>query len=356
MHWLSGIRADRWAALLWRERFAVDATLLGRAAEITALSVVSTALSIASAVRDGPVPEVGAEHPPLFVVGHWRQGTTHLHNLLALDPAHTFVSTYAALNPGHHRWTEAWLAPRLRLPATRPMDAMPLGFALPQEDEYALALESLVSPHFALVFPRTGAWYLAHLALRDVSAAEIARWERAMRRVVHGHAARDPRRLVLKSPTHTARVRRLAALFPGARFVHVHRDPYVVFQSMRHLIATTAPHQQLQAAPPGAVDDRILDTYDAMYDAWFEEAPALPPGQRAELAFADLERDPVGALGRVYEALGLPGFDAVAPRIAAEHARLAGYRKNVHVGLTEAERARVAARWRRSFEAWGYPT
>jgi len=74
---------------------------------------------------------------------------------------------------------------------------------------------------------------------------------------------------------------------------------YVVFQSMRHLIATTEPFQQLQAAPPVQVDDRILDTYDAMYDAWFEEFPSLPPGQLSEFWFADLERDPVATLARV---------------------------------------------------------
>ena len=38
---------------------------------------------------------------------------------------------------------------------------------------------------------------------------------------------RSPKRIVLKSPAHTARVRVLLELFPKARFVHIIRDPVV---------------------------------------------------------------------------------------------------------------------------------
>ena len=79
------------------------------------------------------------------------------------------------------------------------------------------------------------------------------------------------RPLVLKSPPHTARIRLLLGLFPDARFVHIHRDPYVVFRSTRHMIrAVAAP-----LPPPGGAredgDDRILSVYTEMYDAFFEE-------------------------------------------------------------------------------------
>ncbi|WP_427846519.1 sulfotransferase [Aromatoleum aromaticum] len=37
--------------------------------------------------------------PPIFVLGHWRSGTTHLHNLLSLDPQFAYPNFYQVTNP-----------------------------------------------------------------------------------------------------------------------------------------------------------------------------------------------------------------------------------------------------------------
>jgi len=39
--------------------------------------------------------------PPLFLVGHWRSGTTLLHELLCLDARYTYPTTHACMNPHH---------------------------------------------------------------------------------------------------------------------------------------------------------------------------------------------------------------------------------------------------------------
>ena len=44
------------------------------------------------------------------------------------------------------------------------------------------------------------------------------------------------KRLLLKSPVHTARVRILKRLFPDAQFVYIHRNPYDVFRSAAHMV------------------------------------------------------------------------------------------------------------------------
>lgn len=356
-NWLTGIRADRWWELLRREGFAVDGDYLFRAAAITALSVVSATFAGLSRLRFGE-PDAPVA-PPVFVLGHWRQGTTHLHNLLSLDPALTSPTTWEVMNPDHFRLTRAVLPRLLRplLPPVRPQDAMELGFELPQEEEYAIALTSLVSPHFALVFPRTGDRYLTHLTLRRAPADDVARWKAAMLQFARRHAAADPRPLLLKSPPHTGRIRLLLELFPDARFVHIHRDPYTVFASMRRLVDTTASFQHLQVPPQDqdGIDARILSMYTDLYDAWFEDRGRIPAGRLVEIAFTELETDAVGTLRRVYDGLGMPGFDALAPKVAAEVARLGGYQKTRHPRLTPAERATVAERWARSFSAWGYP-
>ena len=116
------------------------------------------------------------------------------------------------------------------------------------------------------------------------------------------------------------------------------------------------PFQYLQGEPSREKtrDERIFDTYAEMYDAWFEDREQIPAGRLAEIAFVDLERDPVGTLQTIYSALGLPGFDTMAPRIHAAVDALSGYKKNTYPPLSAADRARVVSRWGRSFTAWGY--
>src|SRR5262245_6076116 len=46
------------------------------------------------------------EQPPLFIVGHWRTGTTLLHEWLILDPRHTCPNTYQCFEPNHFLLTE----------------------------------------------------------------------------------------------------------------------------------------------------------------------------------------------------------------------------------------------------------
>jgi hypothetical protein len=57
--------------------------------------------------------------------------------------------------------------------------------------------------------------------------------------LTHTHAQvlflQQDKRLVLKSPPHTARVRLLREIFPGAKFVHISRDPYEIYQSTKRV-------------------------------------------------------------------------------------------------------------------------
>ena len=91
-----------------------------------------------------------------------------------------------------------------------------------------------------------------------------------------------------------------------------------------------------------------------MYDAYFEERGLIPEGRLCEVGYEDLERDPVGVVGSVYESLGLSGFEDVRPRLEGYLGSIAGYRKNRHDDLPEPLRRRIADEWGRSFDEWGY--
>jgi hypothetical protein len=144
-------------------------------------------------------------------------------------------------------------------------------------------------------------------------------------------------------------------MFPNARFVHIHRNPYRVFQSQRHYFDTAMWYTYLQKPDPARTDEGILQRYTALYGAFFEDRPLIPEDRFCEICFDDLERDPVGEVRTIYENLSLPGFQEFEPQLKSYVASLSGYRKNDYPSLDERIRRRVAEAWTNSFEKWGYP-
>jgi hypothetical protein len=241
------------------------------------------------------------------------------------------------------------------LPRSRPMDNVAIGMETPQEDEFALCVASLKSPCLGMFsFPRRADHYDRYLTFQDVPEREVEEWKSTFRWFLQKLTLRYRRPLLLKSPTHTARLRLLLELFPGARFVHIHRDPYAVFQSARHLYHRLWSIHLLQK-PTVDLDEQILRRYTRMHDAFFEQRGLIPEGQFHEIRFEDLERDPIGQLSVTYERLGLTGFESFLPRLQQRVDSLAGYRKNQFEELPAELRQRVASAWQRSFDTWGYP-
>jgi hypothetical protein len=143
-------------------------------------------------------------------------------------------------------------------------------------------------------------------------------------------------------------------MFPSARFVHIHRNPYAVFPSTRKTIQVTLQWHQLNRAPDDDLDEHVLRQYRELYDAYFEERALIPPGRLCEVGFEELEADPIGQVRRIYEALDLPDFGVVAPALEQYVASIAGYQKNTFPELPADLKGRIAHRWQRCFDEWGY--
>ncbi|MEL7408408.1 MAG: sulfotransferase, partial [Cyanobacteria bacterium J06558_2] len=100
--------------------------------------------------------EQSFKQPPVFIVGHWRSGTTFLYNLLSRDPNWATVSPLATGLPWDFLWLGKWLQPILEraLPQARKIDQVPVNPDSPQEDEIALANMQTVSFYHGLYFPQ----------------------------------------------------------------------------------------------------------------------------------------------------------------------------------------------------------
>src|SRR5262249_23911240 len=123
------------------------------------------------------------------------------------------------------------------------------------------------------------------------------------------------RPLVLKSPANTARIGLLLKLFPDAKFVHIHRNPYDVFRSTVHTWKAAGKWWQFQKTDFGdddSINRQLLRQTKILYDGYFAQRSLIPAGRFHEIAFYDLERDPVQQLRNTYEALNLPDFQHAA--------------------------------------------
>jgi hypothetical protein len=354
----SGITLGRWLRVLRENHFAVDPPYWGRALAITLSSIPNSFHAwreerlFGERVRDTTV------QPPLFILGIWRSGTTHLHNLLAQDQRFAYPNNYQVCFPNTFLTTEDRNAALVQffLTETRPQDNMKIGVREPQEDEFAFC--SLTGRGFVLAwtFFRRAAHYDRFLTLRDVAPGELAEWKAALTHFVQKLSFEYGKPLVLKSPGHTCRIKVLLELFPEARFVHIHRNPYDVYRSCVHTFRKVAPWTALQRPRFDDLEEHTLRQYREVYDAFFEERGLIPSARFHEVGFEDLEADPIGQMRAIYDALGLPDFTAAEPGINRYLQSVSGYKKNSLADLPPMLRSRISRHWRRCFDEWGYPS
>jgi hypothetical protein len=271
------------------------------------------------------------------------------------DERLSFPTTYQCLEPNHFLLTEGlitrWLP--FLVPKRRPMDNMAAGFNRPQEDEFALCNLGQGSPYLTIAFPNHPPQGQEYLDLEGLSPVALRSWKRAFRRFLRQITFKDPRRLVLKSPPHTCRIKVLQQLFPGALFVHIVRDPHVVFPSTVKLWKTLYSMHGLQKPTFAGLEEHVYATGLRMYDKLEETRSLLAPSRFFELRYEDLVRNPVGQMRALYEQLGLDGFEAMKPRLERYLASVAGYETNRY-SLDPELRAQIRERWGRIIERYGY--
>jgi hypothetical protein len=296
-------------------------------------------------------------HPPLFILGHFRTGTTYLHNLLVQDPQFAFLSTFQVSAPQCFLIVSRTLRPLFhrRLPRTRLMDNMTMSLDLPQEEEIALARMSPHSVYHWWCFPRRMRFYFDRYALFDgLPEAGVEAWKRnylaLLKRATYQGGGRQ---LVLKNPANTSRIRLLLELFPEAKFVHIRRNPYTVYASTKHLYLKMLQAFALQRYEEREVEDIVLYIYERMMRRFFEERALIPDSNFVEVRFEDLETDALRQLRRIYGELGIEGSDEAEAALRNHIASQSSYKKNVF-RLQPADIERIDRHWGFAVEKWGY--
>ena len=138
----TGIVFLKWLHILWNYGRFVDIQYYPRVLFITLLSILNSLLGCIDYLYfHDAIQNIELPNDPVFVIGHYRTGTTLLHNLLSTDRENFhYCNTFCVGLPSSFLWFEKYgkFFMHLILDKTRPMDSIPLHFDLPQEDELSV--------------------------------------------------------------------------------------------------------------------------------------------------------------------------------------------------------------------------
>lgn len=352
-----GMLVSDWLRLLARNRFRIHPARLGLVATVSMVTVINSLLRLVQvAVYHKRVAETEIDQPPIFIIGHWRSGTTYLHELLVQDERYAFPTTYECFAPNHFLVSRRTL-PRLihlLLPKQRPMDNVLTGAYYPQEDEFALGNLGCPTPYWRMVFPNEPPCFMELLDMQGVAPDLLRRWKRDMTWFVRAMTYYKQKPLILKSPPHTGRIRVLAELFPGARFIHITRNPETLFASTRRLWPALDMAQGLQIPRNENLDAYIFEAFERMYGAFETQRVHLASNQIIDVRYEDLVADPLGQIEQIYAQLELGGHDEIHERLTAFLGQREAYQPNRHGELEPEIRAAIRTRWAGYIEKYGY--
>ena len=297
------------------------------------------------------------EHDPVFILGHWRSGTTFMHNVFSCDKHFGYNTTYQTVFPHLMMWgqpffkkTMSWL-----MPDKRPADNMELAVDLPQEEEFALTNMMPYTYYNFWFLPKHVQEYAdKYLLFNDITDEELKLFEELFTKVIkislwntHGT------QFLSKNPPHTGRVKELVKMFPNAKFIYLMRNPYTVFESTRNFFTSTIKPLKLQEFSEKDMEDCILTIYEKLYHKYEADKHLIPQGNLIEVRFEDYEKDAFGMTQEIYEKLSIPGFEEAKNDIAAYVNKKKGYKKNKYQYKPETVEL-VEKHWAFALEKWDY--
>ena len=250
---------------------------------------------------------------PIFVLGFYRSGTTYLQQFLLQDDRRGYHSVFQMVFPEIMLSSEKWLLPVMESMAKLfkmqdPVHRTPLSWRfLGEEDATMTTSINPLGAQWGYFFPlKMMVYFNKYVLFENVSESEKQDWTNSFQYLIKKISiANQGKQLVLKSPPQTARVKLLLSLFPKAKFIFIHRNPYEVFASNRRFWKIANDVYTIGNTKNFDVDSIILDTYSKTMDRYLLEYAAIPEGQLVELAYNDFINKPIENMRHIYDSLQL---------------------------------------------------
>ncbi|CAN5388576.1 sulfotransferase [soil metagenome] len=347
-----------WLKVLSQNNFSIHPFFLPKAFFISGAIILSTPfrwyeqIKFRNKIKDAEIKN------PVFILGHPRSGTTFLHYMMGQDPAFGYCTTTQAMIPHMFLTRSGFFSGLLSkaLPKTRPMDNLKMGSDLPKEEEFALIAygpESMVTGYY---FPQHFTKNFEKNVLFENNQQGKENWKKNFDHFLRKLTISNPgKKLLMKSPANTARVKEILELYPDAKFIHIYRNPFDVIQSHLHLFNKLLPMLSFQNIDDLAIEEIVFSTYIKLHKKYFNEMSLIPKQNLVELKYEDFVVDPLVHLKKIYASISLNEFEKARPFLEEEFKKYCNYHKN-KFNMSGELAEKISSRLRFAFDRFGYST
>jgi omega-hydroxy-beta-dihydromenaquinone-9 sulfotransferase len=341
----AGIKLDQLFRLLRRNHLTCNFTVIVRLAFLLQSAIWSSFFSwiekarYAKALKKAPVPD-----DPIFIIGHWRTGSTFLHQLMNLDRNLCTPTLFEVAVPDSFLVSYPYYRPVFKQVVSkhRPMDQVKIGMDEPQEDEYAIYRITSYSPLENLVFPKSSSYFLNHGSSFLPSGEQLEKWKSTVMDFYKKLHFRHGKRIVSKNPFNSLRIKTLYGMFPNCRFISIVRHPNCVVPSTINMWNILEKQNSLNAGMARPDFSEVVGVLRNLLETVEKERKDLPAGTMVQIRFEDLEASPVEVLKGVYQELGLPFTGDFEARIKNFMIQNEAFEKNIFT-LTPEEKSIISS-------------
>lgn len=296
---------------------------------------------------------------PIFIVGHWRSGTTYLHNLLSQDPQMGYTTTFQSVFPdtvfnklGRFIFLNFT---KLLIPGRRKGDNVSLNPLYPQEEEFALGAKIPISFYYFWMFPtKIVSYYDSFVRFADIKKNQADDWKSDYKLLIKKALKNTNGKIYLsKNPPNTGRIKILLEMFPNAKFIHIHRNPIEVFLSTCNFYKKMMPPLQLQNIGDDRNDANIIEIYKSIMNDFFYQKKLIPEGNLLEVAYDELEKNPELILKDIYQQFGLKGYNNAKPLFEMYYGSQRQYKKNIHK-ISNTRLQKIINEWSHTITEYNY--
>lgn len=294
--------------------------------------------------------------PPIFIIGHWRSGTTHLHNLLCQDTNHGYLTTYQSVFPNNmlSKWIfKTFMS--LNIPETRPADNVKLSPDYPQEEEFALANMTLASFYHFFYFPALNdVLYQKYVRFDSPDKQEILSFQNKYKELLAKavfNLKKD--QIIIKNPVNTGKLKMLLQMFPDAKFIHIHRNPVITYLSTYKFFVSLLPTTALTSYHDEEIKNYIIRNYKILMQDYLESRKLIPPENLLDIRYEEFEEDNLGHIKEIYQKFGLETWHEAEPYFKNYISRQMHYKKNIHK-IQKQELEIILKEWDFAMKAFGY--
>lgn len=313
--------------------------------------------------RESTIQEHQLKRDPIFIIGHWRSGTSFLQYLLGEDSQFGYMNKFQVVFPDIFLRSENFLKPLINnIPQTlsliRDAQNMSINLEMDSPSEIEIALTTMISPaslHWGHIFP-DDAWeyFDKYLFFDTANKSEIRQWKNDYQYLIKKTSLKNNgRQLLIKSPGNACRIHKLLEIYPNARFIFIHRNPYDVFYSNKKFWKTMVDNLALQDFSELKMEKEIIKVYKKFMHSYLQQRGSIPDEQLTEVRFNNFVSAPVHELQKIYEKLNLEGFKKTEPKFHnfLEHkagGKSSSYDYEDHIV------ALINQNWEFAFKQWNY--